>query len=158
MRKILVLGLVLVSGFCNAQSKLSVQNFLAFSIIKISDLDNYMNKNGFEMIDSEKKESSINLSYRTVKVNKDDIGMINVRKDLQSDSLLTYSFYNIQENERLLNDLHRLNFNLVESDNKEGVLSRHYTKEDCFISVYKMFDRETADYMYMYSFSVKRDK
>lgn len=149
---------LIVAFYSNAQSTLGVENFLALSITKISDLDYYLNKQKFELTNSVKKDSSITLTYTSRDVRKENIGLITTTRDLKSDSSLTYSFYNNEENFRLLDDLNKLKFKLLDSDNTNGELEKHYHKEDYTISIYKMFDNQVGDFMYMYSFSIKRDK
>lgn len=158
MRKSLLVTLFLVFGICFGQSRYTIQNFLAFSIINSSDFDRYMIKDGFEMIDSEIKENSMKLTYRTINTDAINIGLITVTKDLVSDSSLRYSFYNEEENIRLIKNIYDINYKLNYSDNKNGVLEKHYSKEDTTISIYKTYDDKNKIYMYMYSFSIKRDR
>lgn len=158
MRKILLLGLFLLSGFCFGQTKYSIQNFLAFSIVSSSDFDKYMTKDNFEMVDSEKKETSYKLIYQSRIKDMKNLGTITTSRDFYSDSLLTYSFYNEEEDNRLIKNLHDLNYKLSYSENKDGVLVKYYVKEDTSVFVYKIYDKEKKIYMYMYSFSIKRDK
>lgn len=158
MRKILLLGLFLLSGFCFGQTKYSIQNFLAFSIVSSSDFDKYMTKDNFEMVDSEKKETSYKLIYQSRIKDMKNLGTITTSRDFYSDSLLTYSFYNEEEDNRLIKNLHDLNYKLSYSENKDGVLVKYYVKEDTSVFVYKIYDKEKNFYMYMYSFSIKRDK
>ena len=154
MKQLFTILLLLVSAYISAQSNLKIQNFLALPIISLSDLDAALHRNNFEMHDTAQTDSTMQLVYK----DKARSSMIVINRNLNTHANLTYSFYGDPENQRLSDDLQTQKFKLVSSNNIDGVLEKHYIRDDFSISIYRKFDKINNVNMYMYSFTVKRDK
>ena len=154
MKQLITILLRLLTTYISAQSNLKIQNLLALPLISLSDLDSTLHKNNFEMQDSSQTDSTMQLVYK----DKTLTSMIVINRNLNSDANLTYSFYGDQENQRLSDDLQEQKFKLITSDNIDGVIEKHYSRDDYTISIYRKFDKTSNGIMYMYSFTVKRDK